>query len=595
MSDDGVLVDLPRAAASARVEASRQVPPADSPERIPRSIQETQPVVGAGQLQYVYSDGANAQRTETTVPVIVPRDCCFLTQQALKAQHGLRKDNRLCHTCGRPRQQHMLAQHALSSLTVHQSAYPEQRLGESIELLQKMIEQVNLSNEPNRAPVGEENKHEGQHQQRADPRHECRSRSPSRQRGSHRSRSDSPRQRSRSPSRGHRDVSRERDYAPRSSLRPTTLVTADTPSAPATDRGWKCLSDVAKQLDSIKWSHASFARDFLSTIEGALEDSPVPPTQWIRILPMLIPKTNKNMLEWLSKSISKPSLSWNDAKSLFIKHYERRDWIDTQRIMYKDCTQGATESVQKYTDRFMMLADRLGYSDTQPLNIEHYHDGLKLDIQQQLADYRRQRRRIPHGVNDTMDPTWDFASLREISDEAISADVELSSIKQQRRPQSNLGKSDSNLANPRSKASHHEKRKTPSSSGTSPRKRSPKHCEFHPRSTNHHTSDCFTRNRGPGEVTTVQEKSKTTSTQPAVRCYTCNEAGHISPHCPKRKDKNDKSSPSPKHTFPKTRHPNARTVEKNKVTFKARSVQVKEDMHSDHEGEASDTELDRQE
>ena len=174
-------------------------------------------------------------------------------------------------------------------------------------------------------------------------------------------------------------------------------------SIPVTVEFHKILSTISKQLDSIKWSTRSVARDFIDALDMTLRNSPVPRNQYIHLLPMMIPPKFTNMLEYIDTNISQPLVSWDIAKQLFLQHYQVADWLDTYKREYNSCSQGTKESVQHYADRFLTLSNRLRYDDHNPVNIENFIQRLHPTIQNELTRHRL----ILRNTN----PTWDWTSL----------------------------------------------------------------------------------------------------------------------------------------------------------------------------------------
>ena len=80
-------------------------------------------------------------------------------------------------------------------------------------------------------------------------------------------------------------------------------------------------------------------------MNSALSQSPIAVTSWIYLIPMMVSEDDRNMQDWIQANITTPNLSWNAAKTAFITHYERADWMDSQRVKYDSCAQGSQESV----------------------------------------------------------------------------------------------------------------------------------------------------------------------------------------------------------------------------------------------------------
>ena len=123
------------------------------------------------------------------------------------------------------------------------------------------------------------------------------------------------------------------------------------------------LSTISKQQESIKWSNQSSARDFIDALDMALLNSPLPRNQYIHLIPMMIPPKFLNMVEYININISRPLVSWDTAKTIFLQHYQTADWEDTYKREYNACIHRSKESVQQYADGFSTLCNRLRYTD----------------------------------------------------------------------------------------------------------------------------------------------------------------------------------------------------------------------------------------
>ena len=133
------------------------------------------------------------------------------------------------------------------------------------------------------------------------------------------------------------------------------------------------------------------------------------------------------MQDWVDANITTPNLSWNAARTAFITHYERADWMDSQRIKYENCTQASHETVQHFTDRFTALMRQLSLGDGDLLNIAHYMKGMRSSIYYRLIDHRSDMRNLPlSAAGGAPNPSWDFVSFRYVADKAISYETELS-------------------------------------------------------------------------------------------------------------------------------------------------------------------------
>jgi hypothetical protein len=196
------------------------------------------------------------------------------------------------------------------------------------------------------------------------------------------------------------------------------------PSVASTRQINKDLRDIAKNLgNDLMWKSTLVAHEWMDSIQMALEQTHIEAFHWIYILNLLIPYTSlyKNTQTWVKKNIVDPHLPWINAKILFIAHFGRADWADGRQAALARCKQGANESVQYFSDRYLSLSTEIGLQDTDKLNLSNYMNGLHKHIHRELIRLRTDRR-----VNGPAN--YDFTSLEDIVATAITLDVQLKAL-----------------------------------------------------------------------------------------------------------------------------------------------------------------------
>ncbi len=326
------------------------------------------------------------------------------------------------------------------------------------------------------------------------------------------------------------------------------------------------MQQIARDRTKYKQTGATVAREFLDLLEITLRQSPVPPTHWIYLLPVLVPDTNTAMQRWIEAEITTPNISWNAAKLLFISHYQTADYIDVQRIKFGDCEQGPKESVQHYTDRYATFMQHLGITDSDQTNLLKYMEGLHHDVLGKLYDYRSIMRNVSNAGYQS-NPSWDFDTFQLLSAKAISFEAELSLHRDRSSSTKPAPRYDSTSSSSHDRSpSRKHKRKLKGKgngdkSGSEPSRKRAKgdlFCKNHPDSTSHATKDCKLGASGKGGNVSINPRISisphttrvippTASKDDTPTCYLCGRPGHIRPNCPENKEKADQRGGKAKH------------------------------------------------
>ena len=346
---------------------------------------------------------------------------------------------------------------------------------------------------------------------------------------------------------------------------PVAPVGPHTPSTPATTAQYKLLTEMVKINPQLVWSDENDPHQFLNGLESILEFSPVLHTHWTSLIIMMIPGKFELERTWVRNNIMMPLLSWNAAKTAFIGHFQRGDYLDGRRLLYTQCTQSPQETTQEYARRFQTLATQLGYADNDNQSIYRFIDGLHRDIQQKMLSHKLTMRTVG-GI-----PGWDFMSLISTVQLAITIGAEPIYIQRSLTTDTlPLHLRRSALANPISNSTTSSSvSTTPSPTFTaSTRKRKDtateatqeKKCQYHPHSKTHSTEECrkkgnISSERSPppskpssttlsssssapltrAEKQQQQQQQSPTSSSPLdlskIQCYRCNRMGHFANTC----------------------------------------------------------------
>jgi hypothetical protein len=525
------------------------------PEPLPRGIEETSLVRDRSGLKWCYAVKSNEEcisaYREKLIPVNLKYPVCFWSQEELRAVHGVHSQSSKCSRCGYAKDKHITSQAQQAALALYDkwvanSTVPSDEDSDAVLEIGQDKEHKHQTHPPSQHIVDQTERIRELEQLLQQREHEL----------------QQQRQQQQQPKPFTSHVPRNDNLVPL----PTHPVSPSDQSVPVTIEFHKVLSTISKQLESIKWSNQSSARDFIDALDMTLLNSPLPRNQYIHLIPMMIPPKYMNMVEYINTNISHPLVSWDTAKTIFLQHYQAADWEDTYKREYNTCVQRSKESVQQYADRFSTLCNRLRYTDDNPVNIENFIQRLQPNVQIELTRYRSRLRDV--------NPTWVWTSLQQVIQKAIEFDVLLNSMSATRRKSSSSPEVPTSTSSTKKKglkrlhpspvsSSGKALSKAPSKASTTSSK--PKKCRYHPLSSSHSTSDC----RSQQQLSKDRDK--------VLTCFSCGEVGHISPNCPKAQTKQGPAKKLSKPTLSTTpqRRGQSKTLPYSSSGSKAKSIKAK--------------------
>ena len=119
-----------------------------------------------------------------------------------------------------------------------------------------------------------------------------------------------------------------------------------------------------------KYTKAQACVLFIKKVEQLLIFHNVDKVAWPRALVGVMEEPTWS--DWVVTNIVNANLDWDDAKDMFIKHFQSTDYNIILLNQYHSCSQRENESVQSFSDRFVSLVDQLGYAIHQQSLSIHY-------------------------------------------------------------------------------------------------------------------------------------------------------------------------------------------------------------------------------
>jgi hypothetical protein len=367
------------------------------------------------------------------------------------------------------------------------------------------------------------------------------------------------------------------------------------PAGPADPRDWpssinvndvpsyQMLTNMVKVNTTSVWSADMEAYQFITGLEVILRGSPVRHEYWTALIMLMIPGSFPLERDWVYTNIISQRLSWNQARASFTQHYQRSDYMDGRRELYKRCTQTKDETTQEYSRRFQTLATQLRYPDNDSQAIHRYLQGLPPWLQKKMSSHKSNMRTI--AAIPVLD--WDFTSLSVTISLAImfAAEPQVVQRKVDTTPlpqhlqtsvlanpdqvtststststctsTSSSNASNKNGKNNKRKASTPEKGENKEKTEKKQKDKEHKQCQYHPSSTTHTTAECRAKGNlqadhssesppasgksrtevPPTSTPTVQTRARqrTSASQQQdlskVQCFKCLKHGHYASTC----------------------------------------------------------------
>ena len=320
-------------------------------------------------------------------------------------------------------------------------------------------------------------------------------------------------------------------------------------------------------------------------------------TEWMKLLPSLM-EDQVNSGAWVLKNIveHQPPYSWSAVKAAFASHFDRADLIQVLRARMHAMRMKTSETVLSFTNRYIELASQLGYTkgDQEPRTIMDMIERVTPELQKQ---YRLKQLGLAE------DQLLKLTSIQAVANELIA-------LNQAMNPVIHSESNDRDT----------EKRVRSTSPSGVDRSDRALMCRFHPKATDHSTSQCrknkfnsdnfkrnFDRLREASDRGSFPPKRVRFSTDRAGKsdgssatgsaasdrdpiCFNCNQSGHIRPNCPQLNANRSSSAPGfdkkpfanggQKLAFTKT---STGIREHGKSPTQAASFRVQESEQRDHD------------
>ena len=303
-------------------------------------------------------------------------------------------------------------------------------------------------------------------------------------------------------------IRRTRIGSPSSSMHTPAVTASSTTSTSAVTHTTPTVRPPIPTFRGAGSASYSDADEFLNRFEIAMNLSGEPQHRWNLIL--LNQFSNFTDLQfWQANAMS---LSWSEAKTLFIQHFRHPNATLMRIDELTRVRQKPHESVREYLDRFSSLVRLSGQPHDSPLLVSYFRRGLQSSEIRRLIDLRE----------DIQHP---YSTYHDLSETALFCEAQL----QRQRLDSD--------------AVHHQPIKQRVHTFI---------CSHHGPNPTHSTKDCRVLQSTPKPTYTPSSTTptdiihKSTKDTPATKpCWKCKGEGHWPNKCPNTPAPKPASSPSP--------------------------------------------------
>ena len=159
-------------------------------------------------------------------------------------------------------------------------------------------------------------------------------------------------------------------------------------AAAHTSKSGEGFLKLKKDLPIWKEGSRKTCYEFLREITELLSATEFSRNSWYRVLPLVVEEGfNRTWVHTNIVTTSSPPATWEDACAIFTGHFESADYLDRQWTKWHSLRFDHGESVQHFSDRFMVLLDELGLQPSDTIVKKHFLKCLPPAIRQRYDDF----------------------------------------------------------------------------------------------------------------------------------------------------------------------------------------------------------------